>query len=129
MSNKQARILCAEANAQVLFAQVKMFGKAGYVVVPALGRGTIEAALARATFDLIILGHTLNKDDRHHVPYMAKKASPDTRILVLHASGKHPKVDIAIDSRRGEAVVLEAVAALLLRDAQPAWQAPAAAFA
>lgn len=129
MGAKQPKILCAEGNPRTLAAQVSMFGKAGYVVVPALGRAAIEAALARSTFDLIILGHTLSKDDRHHVPYMAKKADPDTHILVLHASGKHPKVDIALDSRMGDAAVLEAVASLLFRSPASVSRASAAVFA
>lgn len=113
MTPMLARILYGEANPQVLSAQIAMFDKAGYVVVPALGRQAIEDALRHAAFDLVVLGHTLSKDDRHHLPYMAKKLNPATRVLVLHASGKHPKVDIALDSRRGERTVLEAVAQLL----------------
>ena len=116
MGSKQAKILCAEANAPVLSAQITMLEKAGYVVVPALGRGAIEAALTHTAFDLVVLGHTLTKDDRHHLPYMAKKANPATRVLVLHASGKHPKVDIALDSRLGEAAVLKAVTQLMGSD-------------
>ncbi len=113
MRSKLGKILCAEANSQVLSAQVSMFNKAGYAVVPALGRATVEVALAQSAFDVVVFGHTLTKDDRHHLPYVAKKANPATRVLVLHASGKHPKVDLALDSRLGEAVVLEAVAQLM----------------
>lgn len=121
MGTKLGKILCAETNPQVLSAQISMFDKAGYAVVPALGRATIEVALAQGGFDLVVLGHTLTKDDRHHLPYMAKKANPATRVLVLHASGKHPKVDIALDSRLGEAAVLEAVAHLMAgRDSRKA---------
>lgn len=113
MNSKLAKILYGEANSQVLSTQVCMFEKAGYVVVPAVGGDAIEDAIKQAAFDLVILGHSLTKDDRHHLPYMAKKFNPGTRVLVLHASGKHPKVDLAIDSRRGEGAVLEAVAQLL----------------
>ncbi len=130
MGSKQAKILCAESNAQVLSAQVRMFEKAGYAVVPALGRAAAENALAHATFDLVVLGHTLSKDDRHHLPYMAKKSSPAARTLVLHASGKHPQVDLAIDSRTGDAAVLEAAAALIeSRDSRKLPARPALAFA
>ncbi len=116
MRSKLGKILCAEANSQVLSAQVSMFNKAGYAVVPALGRATVEVALAQSAFDVVVFGHTLTKDDRHHLPYVAKKANPATRVLVLHASGKHPKVDLALDSRLGEAVVLEVVAHLMGSD-------------
>ncbi len=113
MSSKLARILYGESDAQVLSAQMKMFALAGYVVVTAVGRKEIENAVKHSDFGLVILGHTLTRDDRHHLPYMAKKLNPATRVLVLHASGKHPQVDIAIDSRDGERSVLAAVASLI----------------
>lgn len=116
MGSKRGKILCAETSPQVLSTQINLLEKAGYAVVPALGRATIEAALGCAVFELVVLGHTLTKDDRHHLPYMAKKANPATRVLVLHASGKHPAVDLAIDSRQGEAAVLKAVAELIGAD-------------
>ncbi len=113
MNSKLAKILYGEADAQVLSAQLPTFTKAGYSIVPAVGAKAIEEAVKHAAFDLVILGHSLTKDERHHLPYMAKKSHPGTRVLVLHASGKHPKVDLAIDSRRGEGAVLNAVAQLL----------------
>jgi DNA-binding NtrC family response regulator len=113
MKPKQARILYGEADAKVLASQSKFFEKAGYTVTTALGRKAIQDAALQGDFELVILGHTLSKDDRHHLPYMATKRNPETRVLVLHASGKHPEVDIAIDSRAGDAHVLEAVAQLV----------------
>lgn len=116
MKPTKPRILYGEANADVLARQAKFFEKSGYPVTTALGRKAIQEAVLASEFDLVILGHTLNKDDRHHLPYMAKKANPATRVLVLHASGKHPAVDLAIDSRQGEAAVLKAVAELIGAD-------------
>jgi DNA-binding NtrC family response regulator len=113
MSSKLAKILYGEADAEVLAMQTKMFQKAGYTVVSALGRQAIEVAALQTGYDLVILGHTLSKDDRHHLPYKATRRSLATRVLVLHASGKHPEVDLAIDSRAGDAAVLAAVAQLL----------------
>ena len=113
MSSKLARILYGESDEQVLAAHKKTFEMAGYVVVTAVGRREIEEAVKHSDFGLIILGHTLTRDDRHHLPYMAKKANPTTRVLVLHASGKHPQVDLAVDSRAGERTVLAAIAALI----------------
>lgn len=128
MTSKPARILYGEGNAQVLSAQASMFEKAGYEVVPVLGRELIEDAVGHATFDVVILGHSLTQEDRHHLSYMAKKFNPATRVLVLHASGKHPKVDLAIDSRRGKDAVLGAVAQLLaVQDSERVSQAAAVA--
>ncbi len=112
------RILYGETDARVAEAQTEWFAGPDYRVEQAMGRKAIEEALAQGKFDLVVLGHTLNKDDRHHLPYLAKKTNPETRVLVLHASGKHPKVDVALDSRLGgETAVREAVAELLLEPA------------
>ncbi len=113
MKPEKPRILYGEANADVLARQAKFFEKSGYPVTTALGRKAIQEAVLASEFDLVILGHTLSKDDRHHVPYVATKRNPDTRVLVLHASGKHPEVDIALDSREGDAKVLDAIAQLV----------------
>lgn len=111
------KILYGEADGGVAAAQAAMFARSGYRVEQVIGRKAIEEALERGAFDVVVLGHTLNKDDRHHLPYVAKRSNPETRVLVLHASGKHPKVDIAVDSRGGEAVVLQAIAGLLQQPA------------
>ncbi len=107
------RILYGEADARVAAQQAHMFAGPNGRVEQAIGRKAIEEALTHGPFALVVLGHTLSKDDRHHLPYFAKRTNPNTRVLVLHASCKHPKVDIAMDSRRGEAAVREAVAELL----------------
>jgi len=110
-----ARILYGEADSRILASQAAVFHGAGFMVEQAEGRKAIEQALKSRHFDLVVLGHTLTKDDRHHLPYMAKKADPDLQVLVLHASGKHPQVDLAIDSRDGEDARLQAMASLLER--------------
>jgi DNA-binding NtrC family response regulator len=107
------KILYGENDPAVLAAEAAKLGKAGYPVTQATGRRQIEAALVREPFDLVILGHTLTKNDRHHLPYMAKKSDEATRVLVLHASGNHHAVDKSLDSRDGDKAVLEAVAELL----------------
>ncbi len=109
----KGKILYGENDTEVLASEAARLKQAGYAVTPAAGRKEIEAALARERFDLVILGHTLTKSDRHHLPYMAKKSDEATRVLVLHASGRHHAVDKSLDSRDGEQAVLEAVAELL----------------
>ncbi len=106
-------ILYGEGNAAALTEGLKAIEKSGCRIATALGRAAIEYAIKSNPYTLVVLGHTLSKDDRHHLPYMIKKANPGARILVLHASCKHPKVDIAIDSRYGEHTVLTAIRNLL----------------
>jgi len=105
----QGRILYAENDAAVLSAESKIFEQAGFAVDCAQGRAATEQALRSNHYDAIVLGHTLSKDDRHHLPYMAKKSNSYAAVMVLHASGKHPAVDYAMDSRHGHDAVLRAL--------------------
>ncbi len=98
-----SKVLYGELNEEVLSAQAGSLQKAGYQVQTALGRTGVLDALKRESFELVILGATLTRDDRHHLPYMAKKAHAGTRVLVLHTDGsRHPYVDGNIDT--GESV-------------------------
>jgi DNA-binding NtrC family response regulator len=111
----KSAILYVEDDEKTLASQAAVLQKAGHAVTQVVGRAAAEQALKQGAFELVILGHTLSKDDRHHLPYKARKANEDTRILVLHASGKHPAVDMAIDSRQGADIVLNAVSTLLAK--------------
>jgi DNA-binding NtrC family response regulator len=110
-------ILYAENDPKILASQAQSLEKAGYSVSKIIGRAAAEQALKEGKFDLMVLGHTLSKDDRHHLPYKARKANEDMRILVLHASGHHHEVDLAMDSRDGMEAVLRAIASLLEKKA------------
>jgi|SRR6185312_1387922 DNA-binding NtrC family response regulator len=95
----QFKILYGEGNEQVLNAQAESMQKAGHKVEKASNRKLVEALLRHESFDLVVLGPTLTRDDRHHLPYMVKKSHPGTRVLVLHADGgRHPYVDGNLDT-------------------------------
>jgi len=103
MSKASSKVLYGELNEEVLSAQGASLEKAGYKVQTAVGRAGVMDALKRESFDLVILGATLTRDDRHHLPYMAKKAHAGSRVLVLHTDGsRHPYVDGNIDT--GESI-------------------------
>ena len=108
-----AKLLIVESEESALKHNVALFTKAGYEVSSALGRKSAEQTLRSVEFDIVVLGHTLSKDDRHHLPYMTKKAKEDCAVLVLHNSGHHHAVDLAIDSRDGDHKVLAAAAEVL----------------
>ena len=112
VAGSQGRILYCESDERVLAEESKMFERGGYSVERVQGRAACVLALQKGQYDAVVLGHTLTKDDRHHLPYMAKKSNEDMPVLVLHASGKHPAVDHAMDSREGEKAVLAALASL-----------------
>jgi DNA-binding NtrC family response regulator len=88
------KVLYGEQNEQVLASQAESLQKAGFSVQTAVGRKAIQEALKQGQFDLVILGATLSRDDRHHLPYMVKKANAAGRVLVMHTDGsRHPYVD------------------------------------
>jgi len=98
-SSSKLKILYAEGDADVLAAQAVSIQKAGHEVTQAEGRKAVEDALRRQSFDLVILGPTITKNDRHHLPYMVKKAQSGTRVLVMHTDGeRHPYVDANLDT-------------------------------
>ena len=95
-SSFKLNILYGEGDQEVVTEQAGSMTKAGHQVTTAVGRKEIEAQLKKGSFDLVILGPTLTRNDRHHLPYMVKKSHEGMRVLVLHADGgRHPYVDAA----------------------------------
>jgi len=93
------RILYGEGDAEAQTAPTAAFQKAGHVVEQALGRKGVTEALKKGPFQLVVLGASLSRNDRHHLPYMVKKASAETAVLVMHADGsRHPYVDACTDT-------------------------------
>jgi DNA-binding NtrC family response regulator len=98
-TGSKLKLLYSEGDAEVLAAQAASIQKAGYQVETAADRESVMAALRQGTFDLVVLGPTLSKNDRHHLAYMVKKANQSTRVLVMHTDGeRHPAVDANLDT-------------------------------
>jgi DNA-binding NtrC family response regulator len=116
-----SKVLYGELNEEVLAAQAESLQKAGYKVQAAVGRAGVMEALKGEGFDLVILGATLTRDDRHHLPYIAKKAHAGTRVLVMHTDGsRHPYVDGNIDTGESIEKLLEKIGGLQTRTAAAA---------
>jgi DNA-binding NtrC family response regulator len=112
-SSSQLKVLYGEGNAEVLAAQAVSIQKAGHHVETAVGRKGINEAVQKGKFDVVILGPTLTRNDRHHLPYVIKKVQP-TRILVMHTDGeRHPAVDANTDTGRNMADVVAKIASLM----------------
>jgi DNA-binding NtrC family response regulator len=107
------KILYGESDEKVLARRAADMTKAGHQVTAVLNRTGVQEELRREAFDLVILGVTLSKDDRHHLPYMVKKAHQGTKVLVMHAGANHHEVDAAVDSEIGMIFLLEKIAAML----------------
>jgi DNA-binding NtrC family response regulator len=107
------KILYGECEEDVLTTHAAEMKKAGHHVTTAMGRQGVQEALRRDAFDLVILGSTLTKDDRHHLPYMVKKEHEGTKVLVMHAAARHHEVDAAIDAGTSMQLVLEKIARVI----------------
>lgn len=107
------KVLYGELNPGVLTSQAEQLQKAGYSVQTAVGRKAVQQALNKESFDLVLLGQTLTRDDRHHLPYMVKKAQAAAKVLVLHTDGsRHPYVDGNIDTGEDMEHLLSKISAL-----------------
>jgi len=107
------KILYAETDEQVVATNAAEMQKAGHHVTTALSRAEVQQQLRHDAFDLVILGSTMSKDDRHHLPYMVKKAHEGTKVLAMHAGTHHHEVEMAVDSGISMVLLLERIAALL----------------
>jgi PleD family two-component response regulator len=99
MGKAKLKVLYGEGEEEILKEQASAMEKAGHSVQPAVGRKAVQEALNKNKFDLVVLGPTLTRNDRHHLPYMVKKANAETSVLVMHADGsRHPYVDACTDT-------------------------------
>lgn len=113
-NGQSIKILYGEGNAEHLAEHAAGLQQAGHRVETAIGRKGVQDALRNGTYDLVILGPTLSKDDRHHLPYMVKKANEKTRVLVLHGSAhRHHEVDAAMDEPRDVHPILDIISRLV----------------
>ena len=115
------KILYGEGDVEEQGATAQAFEKAGHTVEKAIGRKAVEAALGKGKFDLLVLGPSLTRNDRHHLPYMAKKAQADVSVLVMHADGsRHPYVDACTDTGASVENVLARIEGMTIAGTIPA---------
>jgi DNA-binding response OmpR family regulator len=122
------KILYGEGDAEAQEATASALEKAGHILEKAVGRKAVEAALSKGRFDLVVLGPTLSRNDRHHLPYMVKKAQAEASVLVMHADGsRHPYVDACTDTGASVENVLARIEGMAIAGLMPAAAAAAGA--
>lgn len=127
MARAKLRILYGEGDEDILKTQAAAMEKAGHTVQQAAGRKAVDEALKKSGFDLVVLGATLTRNDRHHLPYMAKKANGEISVLVLHADGtRHPYVDACVDTGADVEHVLSRIESMNIAGMMPAAKGAAA---
>jgi DNA-binding NtrC family response regulator len=121
MAKAKLKVLYGEGEEDILKEQAAAMTKAGHTVQQAIGRKAVEAALKGGHFDLVVLGPTLTRNDRHHLPYMVKKANAETSVLVMHADGsRHPYVDACTDTGSSMEHVLARMESMTITGMMPA---------
>jgi DNA-binding NtrC family response regulator len=121
MAKAKLRILYGEGDDDILKQHSTAIEKAGHIVQQAAGRKAVQEALNKSVFDLVLLGPTLSRNDRHHLPYMVKKASSETSVLVMHADGtRHPYVDACTDTGASLETVLQRIESMKITGMTPA---------
>jgi DNA-binding NtrC family response regulator len=120
MGKAKLRILYGEGDGETLKAQAAQIEKAGHIVQQAVGRKGVQEAINKTAFDLVILGGTLTRNDRHHLPYVVKKANAETSVLVMHADGsRHPYVDACTDTGASLESVLTRIEGMAIAGMMP----------
>jgi len=120
MAKAKLRVLYGEGEEEILKEQAAAIEKAGHTVHQAIGRKAVEQALKNSVFDLVVLGPTLSRNDRHHLPYMVKKANAETSVLVMHADGsRHPYVNACTDTGASLEAVLTRIEGMRIAGMMP----------
>lgn len=73
----------------------------------------VPSTLKGTAFDVVVLDHTLSKEERKATVRHVRKFSPKARALAMHYSAKDCGADMVIDSRDGAKEILEAVERLM----------------
>ena len=121
MAKAKLRVLYGEGEEDILKEQSAAIEKAGHSVHQAIGRKGVQEALNKSQFDLVVLGATLTRNDRHHLPYMVKKSNAETSVLVMHADGsRHPYVDACVDTGSSMESVLTRIEGMKIAGMMPA---------
>jgi hypothetical protein len=75
--------------------------------------------LERIHFRMVLIDHTLTRQERQAAVRLIRCLSTDTRVVALHASAADSGADLHMDSRIGIAGVVEAVNEFLHRSGGP----------
>jgi DNA-binding NtrC family response regulator len=114
------KILYGEGDGEAQATMAAALEKAGHTVEKAVGRKAVEEAIGKARFDLLVLGPTLSRNDRHHLPYTVKKAQAEVSVLVMHADGsRHPYVDACTDTGASVENVLARIEGMAIAGMMP----------
>lgn len=108
-------VLVVSAEASIRQTRVLLLEEAGFT--PQIAESCVQAKeiVQLAKFHLVLLDHTLSKDDRVDLIQFIRKMDSITRVLLLHKSGADCGADLHLDSREGPEVLISAIDAIIKR--------------
>lgn len=110
--NRRIRVLVVGREPPLREIYAILFNRAGYQTLAA----DIEGALGLLTTvkaHVLVIDHTLSKEQRHRFVHLARRLSSTVRILALHSAAKDCGADLAMDSRLGPDAILANLALLI----------------
>jgi hypothetical protein len=117
--NRHIRILVIGREQPLREIYAILFNRAGYQAVAADVEGAL-GLLTTAKAHVLVIDHTLSKEQRHRFVHSARQLSSTVRILALHSAAKDSGADLVMDSRLGPDAIL-ANLALLIPRRKPMW--------
>lgn len=108
-------LLVVSAELSIRQTRLLLLEEAGHTPQVAESCAQAKEVLQLTKFDLVILDHTLSKDDRVDLIQFIRKTGVTTRILLLHKSGVDSGADLYLDSRDGPDALISAIDSLIKR--------------
>ena len=117
--NRRIRVLVVGREPPLREVYAILFNRAGYQAEAADIEGALRF-LMTVKAHVLVIDHTLSKEERHWFVHSARQLSSTVRILALHSAAKDSGADLAMDSRLGPDAIL-ANLALLIPRRKPVW--------
>lgn len=108
-------VLVVSVESSIRQTRVLLLEKAGHTPQVAESCAQAKEVLQLTKFDLVILDHTLNKDDRIDLIQFIRQIGGTTRILLLHKRGADCGADLFLDSREGPDALMAAIDSIIKR--------------
>jgi DNA-binding response OmpR family regulator len=117
--NRHIRVLVVGREPPLREIYAILFNRAGYHAEAADIEGALRL-LTTVKAHVLVIDHTLSKEQRHWFVHSARQLSSTVRILALHSAAKDSGADLVMDSRLGPDAIL-ANLALLIPRRKPMW--------
>jgi DNA-binding response OmpR family regulator len=110
-ARKPATVLVVGHESMLRESYAMLFQQAGYVAEEAEVDQS-PRRLKSGTFALLVMDHTLSKEERESLVILTRQLSPNAKTVALHSSASDCGADLAMDSREGAEEILKRVGEL-----------------